>query len=129
MSAIDPCQRALPFGDPPKRRDAKRAKARRDRGIERAIVHAEDVKPGWGERSYTELAAFLAQHEPSRTFMGEDVRFFADERGLDQPPHLRSWGAVLTRAARAGLIVKVGCGNVSDASSHRGAASVWRMVT
>lgn len=78
-------------------------RARRDDGIQRAGDHAGD---GWKRRARGYLLEYLATH--SGAFLAEDVREFAEERGLDLPPDGRAWGAVVQGAARDGCIRKIG---------------------
>lgn len=100
-----------------------RAREQRDEGIRRAISHAETELPGWGDRAYRILLDYLRRYTPAQ-FMVEDVRRWAQEQ-IEDPPSLRSWGAVTLRAARAGLIVKIGYANVKDPNGHRGCATLW----
>lgn len=79
------------------------ARARRDDGIERAGDHAGDR---WKRSARGYLLEFLTVR-PS-TFLAEDVRAFAELRGLETPPDGRAWGAVMQAAARERLIAKVG---------------------
>jgi hypothetical protein len=79
------------------------ARARRDDGIERAGDHAGDA---WKRRARGYLLEYLASH--AGRFLAEDVREFAEARGLDLPPDGRAWGAVVQGAAREKVIRKVG---------------------
>lgn len=81
------------------------AKARRDEGIQRAGDHAGDA---WQRRARGYLLEYLATFRES--FLTEDVRAFADERGLDKPPDGRAWGVVMQSAKREGLIRANGWG-------------------
>lgn len=79
------------------------ARARRDDGIQRAGDHAGNE---WKDRARGYVLEFLAGNpEP---FLAEDLREFAEVRGLFAPPDGRAWGAVIQSAARDGLIRKVG---------------------
>lgn len=79
------------------------AAARRDLGIERSGNHAGEA---WKRRARGYLLEYVATHAGS--FMAEDVREFAEQRGLDHPPDERAWGSVMQSAARERLIVKDG---------------------
>lgn len=77
--------------------------ARRDDGISRAAEHAGDR---WQKLARGYLMEFLAFHRGP--FVAEVAREFAEALGFDHPPDGRAWGAVFQRAAREGLIRKVG---------------------
>lgn len=79
------------------------AAARRDLGIERAGSHAGEA---WKRRARGYLLEYLVGR--AGPFMAEDVRDFAEGRGLDVPPDGRAWGAVFQAAARERLIRKLG---------------------
>ena len=98
----------------------------RDTGMQVALDHAESVHDGWAEQAIGALQVYLSAH-PGRTFMTEDVRAYAyDVLAIPHPPHCRAWGGVIARAAREGLIRRVGLGPVKTASSHMANAAVWR---
>lgn len=96
--------------------------ARRDLGIERSADHAERVADGWKARARGYLLEFLATNPGE--FLGEQMREFAELRGMDFPPDGRAWGAVLQSAARAGLIVKRGYAPAR--SSNLSPKVLWR---
>jgi hypothetical protein len=98
----------------------------RDMGMAQAIGHAESVDPNWPESAHQALIRFIGSHRGE--FMAEQVREFAAKTGLSQPPHLRAWGSVFLRAARAGLIRRVGFGQVTNPKAHCANAAVWRAV-
>lgn len=107
------------------------ATAARDAGIATAIDHADAVTPAWSERAFVELQAAIAMRRranPGLTFMAEDVRRFAERRGLPAPPDPRAWGGVLQRAARAGLIVKAGYGESANPQAHLRPTAMWKVV-
>ena len=79
------------------------ARARRDDGIERAGDHAGER---WKRLARGFLLEFLSSHR--ERFLAENVREFAEIRGLEAPPDGRAWGAVIQSAARERLIRKVG---------------------
>ena len=78
-------------------------RARRDKGIDRAGEHAGDV---WKRRARGYLLEFLATNPGP--FLGEQLRWFAEDRGLPYPPDGRAWGGILKSAAHDKLIRKVG---------------------
>lgn len=86
----------------------QQAQERRDVGIERAEDHANAVEEGWSEAAYSHLFDFCKTvRESKRRFIVEEVRAYALERGFTCASE-RAWGAVIQRAARRGLIVKIG---------------------
>lgn len=96
--------------------------ARRDLGIERAVDHAERVSEGWQARARGYLLEYLSRNPGD--FLGEQMREFAEGKGMDAPPDGRAWGAVLQSAARAGLIRKVGYAPAR--SSNLSPKVLWR---
>lgn len=98
----------------------------RDAGMAQALDHAEAVHEGWAEEAANALRMYIAAH-PGKEFMAEDVREYAyDVLAVPYPPHCRAWGSIIAKAARDGLIERVGIGPVKTASSHMANASVWR---
>ena len=109
--------------------DFAAARAARDDGIRRAAEHAEAVTPKWGDRAFEILRCFC--HRPGGSgedFTSEDVRAYAKNLGLPDPPHLRAWGGVFQRAARAGLIVKTGTTTARAVNVHCAIIATWRAV-
>lgn len=100
--------------------------ALRDDGMNRAYQHALDFNSNWGENAFNVLLAFIAQTRKP-TFLTEEVRFWSVGK-LTPPPHQRSWGAVIIRAAKAGKVIKDGYGMCKDPGQHRTPATLWRIV-
>jgi hypothetical protein len=95
----------------------------RDAGIKKAIDHANRVEPEWADKAYDALKQYLVFTR--NTFMTEDVRSYAKAIGVPTPPSLRSWGAVMTRAAKNKLIKHAGFGTTSNPKAHKTPASLW----
>lgn len=95
----------------------------RDDGIARASEHADNVVPTWSmvARGYMELFA-----RRGTDFMAEDVRAYAESRGFALPPDRRAWGSIFQRAAKKGIIRRVGYAPNKDPGSHCSPKSVWR---
>lgn len=107
--------------------DMKAARAARDSGIQQAADHAEEVHPDWGDLAYEALRLYAAGKRASGvTFTSEDVRSSIAAAGVPEPPHLRAWGSVFKRAARAGLIVKAGIVESRAAHCHCAHVAAWR---
>ena len=100
----------------------------RDQGIQQAIDHAEAVVPGWVDQAFAALVDFLTINPRHRGvgFTSEQVREHAAKLGVPQPPHLRSWGGVMRRAAREGVIVKAGITESKAAHCHCSHVGLWR---
>ncbi len=101
--------------------DKKLSEANREAGIEQAIENANKKDTTWGEKALEYLRIC-----PYETFMVEEVRVWAYTRGLSIPPHGRTWGSVIRKAAKKGIVKHVGFDSVSNPKAHRTPASVWR---
>jgi hypothetical protein len=95
--------------------------ARRDQGIARAGDHAGDR---WKRSARGYLLEFLSS--PRLEFLAEDVREFAEGRGIESPPDGRAWGAVMRSAQRDGLICAVGAARAK--SSNLSYKVLWRAI-
>lgn len=94
-----------------------------ERAMKRAELHANQVHENWSDQVYALLTWFV-ERTPT-PFMAEDFR--ADIKGLvPEPPTTRAFGAIMVRAAQAGLIRKVGYGQVKNLKAHRANASMWQ---
>lgn len=98
-------------------------KDKRDSGIAQAVLHAEAVTPGWAEQAEQFLFQYLRTGQGK--FLCEDVRAFAQQHGLPDPPSKRAWGGVMASAARAGVIRQAGYGKVKNAAAHCTPAALW----
>jgi hypothetical protein len=98
------------------------AVARRDRGMAKASGHAESVSAHWNDDADRALRVFLRARDGG--FLAEDfVAWTRWNRDIVQPPDGRAWGAVLNRAARAGLIRKLGYAPAN--TSNRSPKCLW----
>ena len=96
----------------------------RDRGIKRAVDHAEKITDNWSEKAYGFLRQYMTRH---CEFMSEDVR--EASRGIvPEPPSHRAWGAIIVRAVKEGLIRRLGYQTVKNAKAHCTPASLWQVV-
>lgn len=103
------------------------ARAARDAGIQQAAQHAEEVAPKWGDQAYSALLDYLTKPPHcTRAFTAEDVRDHAKQLRVPDPPHLRAWGSVFQRAARAGVIEKSGVTEARAKHVHCAIITVWR---
>ena len=98
----------------------------RDAGMSAAVGHANKVISNWEERAYKCLLEFIEKN-PDAEFMGEDVRKYAyGVKELPLAPDQRSWGAILVRAKKSGVIKKVGLGPVKNSKANRANAGIWK---
>ena len=79
--------------------------------------------PGWSDMAMGFLMDFLDTRTDS--FLAEEVRAYASDRGLDAPPSNRAWGGVMARASRNGLIRSVGFALTSNPLAHNTPATLW----
>lgn len=105
------------------------ARAARDAGIKQAADHAEEVRPDWSALADEALRIFVAgKRGTGVTFTSEDVRSSVAAAFVPHPPHLRAWGSVFVRAARAGLIVKAGIVESRARHCHCAHVAAWKAV-
>ncbi|TAM22380.1 MAG: hypothetical protein EPN60_16945 [Nevskiaceae bacterium] len=86
--------------------DFATARRRRDSGIARAADHADAETPGWTDIAFEFLEACAKVR--AAPFLAEDVIEMAKAAHLPEPPDGRAWGGVFQRAARRGVISKIG---------------------
>ncbi len=101
--------------------DYKKGQILRDKGIARAVSHANSQEPRWADKAYSFLLEFLDDHT---TFLTEEVRREAIG-SIPEPPSKRAWGGVVVRACKAGYIKKIGHKNVSNPAAHCTPATLW----
>jgi hypothetical protein len=100
-----------------------KAKENADHGIASASSHAEREYVAW----VTRAVGFIKSY-PSDTFMVEQVRQYATANGLEEPPSLRAWGAVIREARKEKIVKHAGYGNTTNPKAHRTPASVWQKI-
>ena len=96
----------------------------RDRGIRRAVQHADGIYNDWQRTALDFLYLYARDHD---RFSGEMVRMEASGIVPD-PPSLRAWGAVLLQGARKGWIKRVGTIQVTNPRAHACFASEWESL-
>jgi hypothetical protein len=97
----------------------------KERGMNQAETHANQVHEKWSEKAYDLFKAFLVK--TSSPFKIEDFREYVKNL-LPAPPSLRAFGGVAMRAAKSGLIKRVGYAKVNNAKAHQANASLWMRV-
>lgn len=104
------------------------AQIERDNGIARAADHADRVSPTWTDRAAALLVQYTLTLPVGECITSEGVREYAELQGLPPPPDLRTWGAVMVRAAKAGHIKRVGYVNAKNPKVHCTVVSLWEVV-
>ena len=94
----------------------------RDRGMQQAVDHANEVSNGWSAIALTFVEHYAMNN---LTFSGERVRG-ASAGIVPEPPHLRAWGGVMMKAAKMGIIRKCGYVQVDNPNAHRANATLWQ---
>lgn len=94
------------------------------KGIAESAAHAEAVREGWGEDAYNCLVDYVARTPDE--FLGEELKAWAYDNGLDKPANEGAWGSVLRRASRAKLIEMIGYRAARNASRHGTPSRLWR---
>ena len=100
-------------------------------GIKKAVSHADQVTEKWSEKAYEKLKLFLSREintTQNFEFMTEQFREFCEVTYLDDPPSLRAFGGIMAKAAKAGLIERIGYDNVTNPKAHATPATIWRRV-
>jgi hypothetical protein len=99
------------------------------KGAQLAIAGAECAANNagipWKELAY---AALKEYRNVSNTFMTEDISNYAYTKGLDNPPDGRAWGAIIHKAKKDGIIVKVGYAPKKTKHCHSQPISVWEFT-
>jgi hypothetical protein len=96
----------------------------RDKGIARAVKHADKVNDGWQKKALDYLYLYIVSHD---RFSGEMVR--QEAKGIvPEPPSLRAWGAILLQGSRRGWIRQVGFVHVQNEKAHRANAALWESL-
>jgi hypothetical protein len=96
----------------------------RNEGMQLSLFNADDKVFEWSVQARFHLERFLRLY-PEKEFQAEDLRRWAYQRGLKEPPSHRAWGAIISRAKKEGLIRFVGYENVTNPRAHATPAAVW----
>jgi hypothetical protein len=92
-------------------------------GIKKAIDHAEMVHQNWSIQAMNLLFQFCQKQR--MPFMTEEFRKFCIEKELPEPPSLRSFGGIILRASKMGLITSIGTRKVINPKAHCANANLW----
>lgn len=102
-------------------RDWEQAKRRRDA----ALAQVEESGGAWGDLA---MAALVRLCRGLRQAPWETYKAALLTGGLEAPHHYNAWGALVRRAVRAGLLVRVGYTTATTPASHGTEARVYRVV-
>ncbi len=92
-------------------------------GIQQAVTKADKDHNKWSEIAYSFLLHYIKSNPE---FMAEQVRNESLVLGLvPEPKNKRAWGGILVRAAKAGLIKRIGFKNVTNSKAHCTPATLW----
>jgi hypothetical protein len=96
----------------------------RDTGIAQAEQHAERLDPGWKDTAFAMLRGFCQERRGCHC-TSEDIRRWCELRGFDSPVP-KAWGAVVQKAAKAGLIKRIGFGLAKQ--RHGSPCPLWEVA-
>lgn len=100
--------------------DWEPAIAARDEGMRRAVDHADEVHVHWSDQAYELIKRYAKEN---RRFISEQCTAWAAEQGFKSPTDARAWGAPFKRAAKDGIIVRVGYG--TSLRRHLSPTPLW----
>lgn len=106
---------------------ATHAEVLRDEGIQRAVDHADREIESWSDRATYMLMSCARARGQGSEITSESIRNYAEFHDLPPPPDKRAWGAVMLKAARAGVIKKIGYTTANDPKVHCNPVSLWRV--
>ena len=103
--------------------DLYAARIARDAGMSAALSHADRVTDGWAEIAAAALLVFARTHA---RFTAYDFRQAYHAAGKPAPPTDKAFGAVFQRAARDGVIERVGY--QPHPERHASPTPVWQSL-
>ena len=95
----------------------------RDTGMQQAVSHAERIDDEWPDRAYAFLREFARRNAQ---FISENLTGEAISLGYGSPADARAWGAIFSKAARAGVIERIGYG--VSVRRHCSPTPLWRSL-
>lgn len=101
------------------------ANKKKEQGMNISLLNAESRKEGWAKEAILILYGFL-RVQGDTPFLGEEFRVWCEKYGLSEPPSKRAYGGVMVRAAKLGLIEKVGYAKTTNPLAHRTPANLWK---
>jgi len=98
----------------------------KEEGIDKSAEKQESVEPGWMESAVYWLVAYAAEKP---TFITEDFRKWAEEKGLSKPAEPRAYGAVIRMGVKAKAIAPTGQYRpMTSSQSHSCPKMVWKSL-
>lgn len=116
-------QRSL-FDQEPVVLNIQNGRQNRDKGIKRAVDHADKEHNNWREAAYQILVEFV--NKSTDGFLCEDIRKYAVDKGFPEPPHNRAWGAIIAKASKENIIKQVGFAKVKNAKANCANVALWK---
>lgn len=83
---------------------------------------------GFTHAAWMEAATCVLESLANRgsEFTSDDLRRECDAKWVCEPSHPNAWGAVFSKAAKAGLIERIGYRKSTLPSAHARVVAVWR---
>lgn len=91
-------------------------------GIDQAVAGADREISGWSQQAFEFVRSYAIAHR-GQQYIGHDIVQASIAAGIAQPTNSKAWGAPIQRAAREGLIVRVGYS--PDPNRHTNPVPLW----
>lgn len=104
---------------------AVRAKRDAQAGIDQAVAAAERQVAGWLDTAYAFIELWCSQNNGARC-IGHDIVQASVAKGVIQPANSKAWGGPIQRAARMGLIKRIGFDE--DPNRHGNPVPLWEVI-
>jgi hypothetical protein len=79
----------------------------------------------WQNDAFRFVEAYVSHPAIEGVVVCEDIRAWAEENGLPNPPDTRAWGSVMRRASDAQLVINNGVRRSHNGSRHQGYVTEW----
>lgn len=96
-------------------------------GINRAVEHAEEVTPGWSDVAFQFVKLHAMRNKGAR-MTGYEIVQAALQYGVPKPPTDKAFGGPIQRAARSGILKKVGTVADPNPNRHGSEVALWEVV-
>jgi hypothetical protein len=91
-------------------------------GIDQAAAGADREISGWSTTAFEFIRSYAIAHR-GQQYIGHDIVQASIAAGVVQPSNPKAWGAPIQRAAREGVIVRVGYS--PDPNRHTNPVPLW----
>lgn len=96
-------------------------------GMQMAVDNADSKVESWSQHCYDLLKQYLKINRGE--FFAEFFRQWTEDKlPLGEGVSKRAFGGVMSRAAKDGLIKKVGTGKVTNYKAHACYATIWKAI-